>query len=145
MDVIKCVQGCDDVRVDNVVQLLSHRDDHGLFKCSKRHDAYVEKSFALQEKGQRWEPFLRGAISLGEPGDTYQPFVYLVSDAPAGKIDDLWFAYYKDTWPTGGHLKIGYGPGGPPVLSTGQVRTLLAKVDDLGDLLASLPRKQLSK
>jgi hypothetical protein len=33
----------------------------------------------MQEVGEVWEPFLRGAIPLGESGDTYQPFVFLIS------------------------------------------------------------------
>jgi hypothetical protein len=44
---------------------------------------------------------------LAGPGETYQPFVYLVSDKPDGKIEDLWFVYYKDTRADGGRLKLG--------------------------------------
>ncbi len=117
--------------VKNIVELLEHRDEQGLFKCVCGHNGYIEKSFDLQEKDEHWEPFLRGAISLGQSGETYQPFVYLVSDKPEGKIDDLWFAYYKDTRADGGRLKLGYGPGGPPVLSTNQVRVLMKKVEEI--------------
>jgi hypothetical protein len=130
---IKCTKGCaDKVWVGNILDQLSHRGDHNLFKCSCGHDGYIEKSFALQEKGDEWKPFLRGAISLGETGDIYQPFVYVVSDEPDSEITALWFSYYKDTRASGGRLKLGYGPGGPPVLSTNQVRSLLKSVEQLG-------------
>ncbi len=101
-------------------------------KCG--HSGYVEKSFRLQEQGETWEPFLRGAISLGIPTDTYQPFVYLVSNSPDGPINDLWFAYYKDTRPMGGRLKLGYGPGGPPVLGSEDLLTLLVHLISIGVL-----------
>lgn len=75
----------------------------------------------VQEAGDRWEPFLRGAIRLGASGDTYQPFVFLVSYEPAGTVTDVWFSYYKDLRDSGCRLKLGYGPGGPPGLGAGDV------------------------
>lgn len=75
-----------------------------------------KKAFDLQEPGDTWEPYLRGAIRLGDPDDTYQPFVFMVSYEPDGTVNDIWFSYYKDLRETGGRLKLGYGPGGPPVL-----------------------------
>lgn len=128
---IRCMKGCKDtVPVSNILDQLKHCDEQtNLFKCSCGHAGYIEKSFAVQEKGEHWKPYLRGAITLGDPTDTYQPFVYLVSYEPNGEINALWFCYYKDTRSTGGRLKLGYGPGGPPVLSLQQVRVLLKKVE----------------
>lgn len=40
----------------------------------------------------------------------------------------LWFSYYKDTRPEGGRLKLGYGPGGPPVLDKDQVKRLIKEL-----------------
>jgi hypothetical protein len=41
----------------------------------------------------------------------------MVSYKTEGGCDDIWFSYYKDLRKVGGRLKLGYGPGGPPVLS----------------------------
>jgi hypothetical protein len=71
---------------------------------------------------------LRGLIPLGESGDTYQPFVFLVSYEPSGKVTDIWFSYYKDLRSSGGRLKLGYGPGGPPVLCKVKFLRLLSQL-----------------
>ena len=114
---INCTSCGKESRATNIVDLLAnHTDDDGWFLCPAGHHGYIEKSFALQEEGDRWEPFLRGAIPLGASGNTYQPFVFLVSYEPAGEVTDVWFSYYKDLRASGGRLKLGYGPGGPPVL-----------------------------
>ena len=78
-----------------------------------------------------WKPYLRGIIPLGDKGDVYQPFIFLVSDGANDSIGAAWFCYYKDTRKDGGRLKMGYGPGGPPVLD---VKT----VAGLGDRMRSL-------
>lgn len=113
----------------NIVDLITHhRDDEGRFTCNCGADGYIEKQFTLQETGKVWEPFLRGVIPLGVEGDTYQPFVFLVSYAPDGEVTDVWFSYYKDLRSFGGRLKLGYGPGGPPVLSKDALLRLLAEL-----------------
>jgi hypothetical protein len=131
---VKCIKGCADISwPGNIVELLKIRDQSGFFKCAcGKSRGYVEKSFALQEKGEVWEPYLRGAVALGEQDDTYQPFVYLVSYSPDGPIDNFWFAYYKDTRESGGRLKLGHGPGGPPVLGTEQLLSLLKELMIVG-------------
>lgn len=117
----------------NIVELISeHTDKDGWFRCPAGHPAYIEKSFELQEPGNRWEPYLRGVIPLGTLGDTYQPFVFLVSYKPTAKPTDVWFSYYKDLRKTKGRLKLGYGPGGPPVLGSRQVVSLLKRLHSLG-------------
>ena len=121
-------------RATNIVDLLdNHADEHGWFVCNQcGGSGFIEKSFDLQEPGHTWKPFLRGAIRLGDPDDTYQPFVFMVSYEPNGKANDIWFSYYKDLRKTGGRLKLGYGPGGPPVLGTEHLLSLLRRLYDLG-------------
>ena len=118
----------------NIVDLIdNHTDKNGWFICSYCGSAgFIEKSFDLQEPGHTWEPYLRGAIRLGDPDDTYQPFVFMVSYEPDGTANDIWFSYYKDLRNSGGRLKLGYGPGGPPVLGTEQLLALLQQLVSLG-------------
>ena len=112
-----------------IVELIDdHRDEMGWFVCSCGNRGYIEKSFAMQEGGDPWEPYLRGIIPLGAEGDTYQPFVFLVSYEPDGDVTDVWFSYYKDLRSSGGRLKLGYGPGGPPVLGKAAFLNLLSKL-----------------
>ncbi|MFH1131206.1 MAG: hypothetical protein V1754_07715 [Pseudomonadota bacterium] len=117
----------------NIVDLINdHLDSAGWLLCQCGKHGYVEKSFELQESGETWEPYLRGIIPLGSPKDTYQPFVFLVSYEPSGPVNDIWFSYYKDLRATGGRLKLGYGPGGPPVLGKEDVLRLLRQLRDIG-------------
>jgi hypothetical protein len=132
---IKCTDsGCGKVTwAGNIVDLISnHRDGSGWFLCQCGNHGFIEKSFALQEPGEVWEPYLRGVIPLGDADDTYQPFVFLVSYAPDGKVNDVWFSYYKDLRPSGGRLKLGYGPGGPPVLGKQSILALVRQLTDVG-------------
>jgi len=106
------------LRANNIVDLIAMpRDSKGQFLCSCGKNGYIKKAFPLQEEGGVWEPYLRGLIPLGKPRDTYQPFIFLVSYGPTGEVTDIWFSYYKDLRSSEGRLKLGYGPGGPPVLS----------------------------
>lgn len=113
-----------------IVDLIEHhRDPDGWFLCRCGEHGYIAKTFALQEEGQTWAPFLKGIIPLGSPGDSYQPFVFLVSHKADGFADSVWFSYYKDLRSSpGGRLKLGYGPGGPPVLEMRQVSELLREL-----------------
>jgi len=133
---IKCNAKCGaETWAANIDELIKHhRDKAGWFLCSCGKHGHIEKSFDLQEPGETWEPYLRGVIPLGDHGDTYQPFVFLVSYQPDGPVDGMWFSYYKDTRPTGGRLKLGYGPGGPPVLRKEQVFQLLLQMKVMGCL-----------
>ncbi|MDD5457734.1 MAG: hypothetical protein PHV30_11995 [Candidatus Margulisbacteria bacterium] len=112
---------------ENIVELIKiFVGKDYLFVCpSCSYNMYIEKHFHLQEDGETWNPFLRGIVPLGNQNDTYQPFIYLVSDEPQNIISSYWFCYYKDTRKQGGKLKLGYGPGGPPVLSIGQLKKLI--------------------
>jgi hypothetical protein len=134
-------------RASNIAELVGNFcDDDGLLVCPhcKKPSGYIRKKFNLQEEGKTWEPILRGVIKLGDVGDTYQPFVFIASyEAEEGKEDklepsiidlpitDLWFSYYKDLRDyqradgSLGRLKMGYGPGGPPVIGVPQLLELL--------------------
>jgi hypothetical protein len=115
--------------VPNIVELINRRrDEQGWFLCSCGKRGYIEKTFAMQEGGDPWKPFLRGIIPLGTDGDWYQPFVFLVSYDPNGEVTSVWFSYYKDLRSKGGRLKLGYGPGGPPVLGKSALLNLLSKL-----------------
>jgi hypothetical protein len=120
----------------NIVDLIqNHCNEYGWFKCAScGSEGYIEKSFDLQEPGETWEPYLKGIIPLGEVGDTYMPFVFLVSYSPNEPPNDVWFSYYKDTRSIGGRLKLGYGPGGPPVLGIEQLIQLIKKLIERGCL-----------
>ncbi len=59
---------------------------------------------------------------------------FLVSYKPDGPVNNLWFSYYKDLRKENGRLKLGYGPGGPPVLGTTDVVTLLGRLVQIGCL-----------
>ena len=56
------------------------------------------------------------------PGETYFPFAFLVFHRkhPSAPIEKVWCYYYKDTRSTGGSLKPGSGPGGPPMFAVDQ-------------------------
>lgn len=139
----------------NIVDLIQkHTDEAGWLRCACGERGYVEKKFKLQEPGDTWEPYLMGIIPLGDQEDTYQPFVFLVSYSPHDydpdqTQTDVWFSYYKDLREDGGRLKLGYGPGGPPVLGTTQMVSLLErliamrclKVEDLRGLLDKNQKK----
>ncbi len=115
---------------ENIVSLINdHTHESGYFRCAACGGrGYIDKSFTLQEEGEIWEPYLLGVIPLGKSGDTYQPYIFLCGYSAEDKPTDAWFCYYKDMRPTGGKLKHGHGPGGPPVLALTKVAWL---VDEL--------------
>ena len=117
----------------NIVDLIQQRrDEAGWLLCRCGGKGYVKKAFDLQEKGEQWEPFVRGIVVLGDPGETYQPFVFLVSHGePTAAPKAVWFSYYKDLRPEG-RLKLGHGPGGAPVLDAIDVVALCRRLIDLG-------------
>ena len=129
-------QSCKETtRPTDIVDLIAnHRDPAGWFLCDCGQRGYVEKSFSLQEGGEPWQPLLKGAIPLGDAGATYQPFVFLVGSEPDGPAHAVWFSYYKDLRATGGRLKLGYGPGGPPALSIDRVQDLVGELVKIGCL-----------
>lgn len=130
----------------NIVDLVAdHRDAHGWFLCSCGAHASVERKFDLQEPGEVWEPHLRGIVPLGDAGEIYQPFVFLVSYGATEPVVDVWFSYYKDMRPSGGRLKFGNGPGGTPVLRKVQILDLVSslvrnKVLDAEEVAAAVAR-----
>jgi len=110
----------------------NHRDWNGWVLCGCGARGYIEKYFQLQESGETSGPYLRGIILPVSPDQMHQPFVFLVSHEPDGPADDVWFSYYKDLRPAGGRLKLGYGPGGPPVLGKEDVLRLVKHLLEIG-------------
>ena len=131
-----CNDACKkDTWAGNIDDLLNkdYLDADGWILCQHCHKpGYIKKEFKLQEEGGMWRPYLKGVFKLGDEGEVYQPFVFLVSYAPDETPMDVWFCYYKDTRPQGGKLKMGYGPGGPPVLGAGSVEWLVGRMRELG-------------
>lgn len=138
---IECLdnpQGCDGAWASNVRELIEeHRNERGWFNCLCGGRGYIRKSYNLQEAGGTWDPILKSAIRFDEEpenGETYFPFVFLVGYSTADmEVDDIWFSYYKDTRPEG-RLKMGHGPGGPPVVGKESVRDLVATLQGHGVL-----------
>ncbi|MEI6697285.1 MAG: hypothetical protein WCO13_14620 [Bacteroidota bacterium] len=128
-----CNNECPKIKANNIVDLINkHRDNNGLFLCSlSHHHGFIKKTFALQEKERVWNPYLKGIITLGKDNEIYQPFVFIVADKPNNEPDSVWFSYYKDLRgkQENGKLKIGYGPGGPPVLKIDSIKELLQKLN----------------
>lgn len=139
---VECTNNCREngYSTSNILDLLdNYRDqESGWFLCRCGERGYVRKEYALQEKGEIWKPILKGAIRLGDEESTYQPFVFFVvnnqNDVLGDIIDDVWFCYYKDTRPDGGSLKLGHGPGGPPVLGQESIGRLYEFLFGLGYL-----------
>ena len=60
---------------------------------------------------------------------------FLVSDTLHDPPTDIWFCYYKDTrGEAGGRLKMGHGPGGPPVFEAAALVDLIAQLIECGTL-----------
>jgi hypothetical protein len=120
-------------RAKNIVDLISNYvgNDH-FFKCPEcSHNMYIEKSFYLQEPGTTWKPYLRGIVELGIAGHSYRPFIFLVSRKPNNRISSCWFSYFKDLRKSGGKLKLGYGPGGPPNLRMKQIKKMVKELKQM--------------
>jgi hypothetical protein len=127
-------------RAENVVELINaFCDADGWFICQacEKTSGYIAKEFRMQELDREpWRPLLRGLVQLvdngnDDPESEYRPFVFLATyDKPTNPIADFWFCYYKDTRAKGGNLKLGHGPGGPPVLSAKQILQLIAHALD---------------
>ena len=102
-----------------------------------------------KERGDTWNPIIRGVIKLGDLDksgivndkrvlakdreESYQPFVFLITyDNPINQIQGCWFCYYKDTRNAkNGRLKQGHGPGGSPVLGITQIANLMEQLGQI--------------
>ena len=123
----------------------NHCDTQGWFLCGKCGSrGYIPKQFKIQEGGE-WKPYLKGIIQPRQYDcdAVYQPFAFLVSSSPEAPPEDVWFAYYKDLRTQGGRLKMGYGPGGPPVFSAEEVLDLVAQMVKRGCLDAGAVKSML--
>ena len=136
---IECTNCDRETNPANISELMKCRDNQGWFLCEHcKSRGYIKKRFELQEKNVGpWNPYLKGAIrpSGHDENNTYQPFAFLVSYAPKEDPGDVWFCYYKDTrGEEGGRLKMGHGPGGPPVFSAEGVLDLVVQMVECGCL-----------
>ena len=117
----------------NIVDLIdNHRDSEGWFLCERcGRKGHIEKEYQLQEGGNPWSPYLRGVIEPPGYDATYRPFAFLTSEECDASISGIWFCYYKDLRSRGGKLKMGHGPGGPPVFGLDDMRNLWAQMMEL--------------
>ena len=150
--IIQCDTCKSSTNPGNIAYLLSPKegyiDKQGWFLCKPcKHRGFIKKEFNLQE-GSQWKPLLKGVIRPnGYKDNTYQPFAFLVSYKPEDPPEDVWFCYYKDTREydedgkkTGGRLKMGHGPGGPPVFAIEDVQDIIDQMAGMGCLgSTSLP------
>ena len=136
---IQCNQCSQSTVAWEIVDLIeNHRNENGLFECENCGPyGYVKKEYELQNTDiDPWKPFLRGALLPRSKdydyGPHYQPFVFLVAYEADGPITDAWFCYYKDLRDEGGRLKMGHGPGGPPVFGFDDVEDLIEQFRCMG-------------
>lgn len=134
---------------ENIVDLTNHLHPEGWFLCGHCNSrGYIKRRYKKRETGLFFWLFLRAMLrpSTSQQTDTYQPFAFLVGESPDDAPKDLliWFCYYKDTRSEpGGDLRMGHGPGGPPVLEAAALIDLIAQMvkcrslnpDDLTDAL----------
>ena len=73
----------------------------------------------------------------------YQPFAFLTSESPDEYSSAIWFTYYKDMRKQGGRLKMGYGPGVPPVFEAEDVVDFVAQMIERGCLEAGEVKRAL--
>jgi hypothetical protein len=103
-----------------IVELIQrHTGPTGSFICSHcgSIDTFIYRESKLQEKGRKWERWIKGIFVIGSDEPTYVPYIFLTATAEDATPNGLHFHYYKDTRAEpGGRLKQGHGPGGPPVL-----------------------------
>lgn len=145
---IKCGNGecASETWVQNIHDLKQeHCDPQGWFLCGTCGSrGYIPKRYDLQEGGEPWKPYLQGIIQPNGYGDDgYQPFAFLTSDSPDEAPTAIWFCYYKDMRKKGGSLKMGYGPGGPPVFQTTDVVEFVAQMIGRGCLDAGDVKRAL--
>ena len=147
---IKCGDGecASETWTQNIVDLKrNHCDAQGWFLCGTCGSrGYIPKQYDLQEGGEPWKPYLKGIIQPnGYNDDVYQPFAFLTSDSPDEAPSAIWFTYYKDTrdGQGAGRLKMGYGPGGPPVFKAKDVVDFVAQMIERGCLDAGDVKKAL--
>ena len=142
----ECGEVTSPVNIADLLKGNGYRDDQGWFLCGTcGSSGYILKQFKLQEGGE-WKPYLRGLIQpplYGDKEGGYQPFAFLVSYSPEASPEDVWFAYYKDMRKQGGRLKMGYGPGGPPVFSVEDVLDLVSQMVRRGCLDAGAVKNEL--
>ena len=118
----------------NIVTIIEqHTDDQHRFVCeSCGGNGYVVKNLKMQD-GEKVKIYYLGVfVFAGKPG--YQPFTYLCAYAqkdgkPPTKPTHVQVCYYRDLRSKGGKLKLGHGPGAPPIISFKHFKELEDRLD----------------
>jgi transcription elongation factor Elf1 len=133
---INCRTCNEHTRANNIVDLLKENTDKdGKFVCSHcgGTDTYIFRESNLQEEGEVWKRWIKGVIQIDTGIDTYSPYIFLTADSEDREPTGLHFHYYKDTRNSpNGKLKHGHGPGGPPVLSNGNLLDIIKHLIKIG-------------
>ena len=119
----------------NIVELMEHyRDRDGWIICECGERGYVKKDWELQEGTCLKLCMHRVSRLTKDLKDPYQPLAFWVSyESPDEPIESVWFSYYKDlSHKEGGRLKMGYGPGGPPVVDISEIYALAEELKRQG-------------
>ena len=126
--------------VPDIVELISHHlDGQGRILCGHcRNPGYIQKTFEIQKNDTpHLKPYIRVIIPGPAKRDrtgTYRSLTFLASSAPDQEPQELWLSSIEDTRSDGGRLKMGHGPGGPPVFTTEEVIDLVAQMVRCGCL-----------
>ena len=120
--------------VPDIVELIDHHlDGHGRILCGHcGNPGYIGKTFEIQKNDTPYlKPYIRGIIPGPAKRDrtgTYRSLTFLASSAPDQEPQELWLSSIEDTRSEGGRLKMGHGPGGPPVFTVEEALDLIAQM-----------------
>lgn len=125
----------------NIVDLIDNHtdsscgDDGGMLVCGQcGAPGHIYKSSKLQERGKKYNRYIRGVVKFRTSEPTYSPYVFLNSGTVDGQTDHVHFNYYKDTRESGGKLKHGHGPGGAPAFWRDTILSLIERLVQFGFL-----------
>ncbi len=133
---------------ENIVDLVNnYKDAQGWIVCGACGcPGYIQKQYDVQEGGQ-FQPYLKAILQpdYTQEGYTeiYRPFAFLASYGPDEPLTDIWFVYYKDMREYDGRLKMGHGPGGPPIFFITDIVDILSKMLTRGDVSEAEVKKRL--
>lgn len=134
---IKCPTCREETYAPNIIRLIDeHLDERGAIVCVScgRAGAYIHLKSALQEKGRKWERYVKGVIRVPTRDPGYSPYALLIADGVRTQASAVQLCYFKDLRSRGGKLKHGHGPGGTPVLGKTELVQLLRRLAVYGAL-----------